>query len=169
MKDRRPRRSPAANSNPEAKQALARNLHNEFLRNGWSRSDIVEFVNLLLDNVLRNEGRASSAYALDPETGFPTRQGFQELLLGELHGNKEAPSTLVLMRLASDGDILIAAERLRTQLRRADVVAPLGQLRVAVLLRVGEPQASSITERIAEHIGAAAVKRSLADESSLRR
>jgi hypothetical protein len=141
-------------SDSRAKQILARSLYNEFVKDGWSRSDILDYVNILLDIVIKSEDEADPKPLIDTETGFVTRTGFQELLLHQLDPTTTrsfAPCVL-LVQLPPDSDQLISAEILRNMLRVGDVVAPLRHHRVAVYLDVPIDMGVDIRQRLSKKL-----------------
>ena len=152
--DRRKRRRLGASNDAQAKKILARSLYSEFVSNGWSRGSILEYVNIFLDLVITKEGGGSPQPVIDTETGFVTRQGFQELLRHELDPNIERKfsPTLLLFRVCGDVDVLIVAKILRNELRVGDVVAPLRNQLIAVVVQVPSELGTGIRDRLLERV-----------------
>lgn len=133
-----------------ANQILARTLYNELVSSGRDRAAIVDVVNALLDTLFRAQGNPTPGVLVDPETGFPTRNGLAALLQHELDPNRtdERAVSLVLFSAPAAPSMHVLAGILRARLRGTDFVVPLGDGRLAAVLYCDDTRASSVAERL---------------------
>lgn len=116
---------------------------------------MLEFVNCflsLLSSSVRGRTEDENLLLLNPETGFPTRKGFYELVRHELageHGNSTR-AAVMLMRLDDPSDLILSSSRLRRALREGDVVAPLHSRLLGAVLYCPEADLPVARRRITE-------------------
>ena len=135
---------------------LARTLLNEMMRGGWTRTQMLEFVNCflgLLSGSARSQPARPEALLVDPQTGFPTRAGFHRLLLHELSPQANSvDASLVLVELLGETDLVTEAKLLRHCLRSEDVVAPLGRGMIAALTYCPSAELERTAQRMLERM-----------------
>lgn len=108
---------------------LARTFHQELVRSGRSRTEMIGFINCLLSLItseLERNRRPLPLVALD--TGVPSRRALHQLLLHEADpdaGHRHIAGVVVI-RLRDGMDGLEEARHLRHMLRSSDVVTALG-------------------------------------------
>jgi hypothetical protein len=149
--DQRRKKQSGVAGDSNAKKILARTLYNEFSKNQWTRGEILEYVNIFLDLVIANSGGTSApTSSIDTETGFVTRQGFQDLLRHELDPavERQFASSLLVFKIPSANDVVIAAKILENELRVHDVISPQKNQILAVILQAPTDTVENIFLRL---------------------
>ena len=132
-----------------ANTIFARTMFNEMVRAKKSRADIVEVVNALLSCVLDARGFSSTEVMVDPDTGFPTRQGFLRLIQHELDPDSENKRSCSLIACEFDGaGSGFSLGLFRHRLRGSDVVCLLEPNLVVAVVYCEPKEVQAIAARM---------------------